>query len=239
MVRLIGVCLLSATLLWACKPKQVVVVTPVDEKPVLSAYVPDSASAIIEIETSKGTMKAELFCNTPEHKENFLKHANDQYYDEQLFHRVINGFMLQTGDPQSRGAAPGKQLGTGGPNYTLQAEFRKENAHVKGALAAARTGDGVNPMKESSGSQFYIVHGRTCSNALLDQMERTKGIVYTKRQRDEYRVIGGAPQLDMEYTVFGRVYEGLEVIDSIAAATTDRYDRPKEDIWIKVRVIKE
>lgn len=156
-----------------------------------------------EIITSHGTMKVKLYSKTPKHRDNFTKLVSENYYDSIRFHRVINGFMIQTGDPFSRDTALINKWGTGGPEYTIPAEFIPEYFHKKGALAAARKGDIANPKKASSGSQFYIVHDeRVCR------------------------------QLDGDYTVFGEVTEGLEVIDAIANVATDRYDRPYEDVTI-------
>ncbi|HMO39837.1 MAG TPA: peptidylprolyl isomerase [Saprospiraceae bacterium] len=193
---------------------------------------------LVEIETKFGTMLVELYDDTPQHRDNFLKLAEDGFYDGLLFHRVINNFMVQGGDPSSREAKPGQQLGIGGSGYTIPAEFVDTLVHVKGALAAARQGDQVNPEKRSSGSQFYIVHGQTTTRATLDQIEGRKGFRYGQAQRDAYAALGGTPFLDRDYTVFGRVIEGLEVIDAIATAQTAPGDRPVEDIAMKMRVIK-
>jgi peptidyl-prolyl cis-trans isomerase B (cyclophilin B) len=183
-------------------------------------------------------MTLKLSDETPQHRDNFIKLAEEGYYDGLIFHRVINGFMIQGGDPNSRNAAPGAQLGSGGPGYQVPAEFVDDLVHVKGAIAAARTGDNVNPQKMSSGSQFYIVHGKPMTEQELTMMESRKGIRYTPAQREAYLTHGGTPFLDRDYTVFGQVIEGLEVIDKIAASATDRGDRPKEDITMKIVVIK-
>ncbi len=193
---------------------------------------------LVEIETNHGTMLVELSDATPQHRDNFLKLAEQSYFDSLLFHRVINGFMVQGGDPNSKNAKPGDQLGVGGPDYTIPAEFVDSLVHVKGALAAARQGDQGNPQKRSSGSQFYIVQGQTVTTAMLDQLEARKGVRYTQAQRDAYAANGGTPFLDRDYTVFGRVIEGLEVLDSIAAVSTDGRDRPTEDVKMTVIVIK-
>ncbi len=190
---------------------------------------------LVEIETEYGTMLAELFASTPLHRDNFVKLAEAGFYDGLLFHRVINGFMIQGGDPMSRSASPGQMLGMGGPGYQIPAEFVDSLIHLKGAIAAARTN---NPKKESSGSQFYIVQGSPVTEAQLDQIERMRGFRYTPEQRAAYLKQGGTPHLDREYTVFGRVIEGLDVIDKIAAVETQPGDRPKKDVWMKVRVIK-
>jgi len=189
---------------------------------------------LVEIETTLGTMKAVLYDATPQHRDNFLKLAEEGFYDDLLFHRVINGFMIQGGDPESRNATSNKRLGSGGPGYQVPAEFVDTLAHVKGALAAARTN---NPKKKSSGSQFYIVQGRKIGERQLDMMEAQKDIRYTPEQRKIYSTQGGTPQLDQEYTVFGQVIEGLDVLDKIAATATAPGDRPKMDIKMKIRPI--
>ncbi len=193
---------------------------------------------LVELETEYGVLLIELSDATPRHRDNFLKLVEEGYYDGLLFHRVIDGFMIQGGDPQSKGAAPEQALGMGGPGYTVPAEFVDTLVHVKGALAAARQGDQVNPEKASSGSQFYIVQGREVTEEMLDQLEARNGLRYGKAQREAYARQGGTPFLDNSYTVFGKVIEGLEVIDKIAGATTDARNRPREDISMKLRVIK-
>ena len=191
---------------------------------------------LVEIETDFGTMTAELYNSTPKHRDNFIKLAEEGYYNDLLFHRVINGFMIQGGDPNSRNAPAGQMLGSGGPNYQIPAEFVDTLAHVKGALAAARTN---NPEKKSSGSQFYIVQGGGPVNEqMLNQIEASKGFHYTPEQREQYQSLGGTPFLDRDYTVFGRVIKGLEVIDKIAATQTSAGDRPVKDVKMKMRVIK-
>ena len=155
------------------------------------------------METTHGTMKIRLYDKTPQHRDNFAKLVSENYYDGIRFHRVIEGFMIQTGDPFSRDTAMIDSWGIGGPDYTVPAEFIAEYGHKKGAIAAARKGDMANPKKASSGSQFYIVHDPEVCR-----------------------------QLDGQYTVFGEVTEGLEVIDAIAGVATDRRDRPYEDVMI-------
>ncbi len=200
---------------------------------------PDPYSALVEMETKFGIMKIELFFDAENHRANFLKLAKAQYYDSLMFHRVIKNFMAQGGDPNSRLAKEGQRLGSGGPAYKQDAEIGQHYYHIKGALAAARQPDEMNPDKKSSGAQFYIVHGSGVSPIQLDKNERKYDIIYTEKQRKLYYKLGGAPQLDMEYTVFGRVYEGFEVIDSICHSETDGYARPREDIRMKVRVVRE
>ena len=193
---------------------------------------------LVEIQTDYGNMLVELYEDTPLHRDNFLKLAEEGFYDDLLFHRVINGFMIQGGDPQSRGAASNVSLGTGGPGYQIDAEFTDSHAHIKGALAAARMGDNVNPEKKSSGSQFYIVHGRSVSEADLKNSEYRLEIDYPEEVERKYLEFGGTPFLDQNYTVFGQIIEGLEVIDAIAAVETNRADRPIENVKMKIRVIK-
>lgn len=187
------------------------------------------------IETEYGNMKVMLYNSTPQHRDNFIKLAEQGFYDSLLFHRVINDFMIQGGDPDSRQAAPGQPLGMGGPGYTLPPEIGAP--HLKGALAAARLSDDVNPGKESSGSQFYLVEGQVFDDATLDQMEQQKGIKYNPQQRALYKEIGGTPFLDNDYTVFGEVVEGIEVIEKIATQPTGPQNRPMQDIRMKIRIL--
>jgi cyclophilin family peptidyl-prolyl cis-trans isomerase len=198
---------------------------------------PEEACLIL-IETKYGDMKVRLYDETPLHRDNFIKLAEEGFYDGTLFHRIIEGFMIQGGDPDSKNAKAGQAIGMGGLNYTVPAEFNPEFVHYKGVLAAARQPDEVNPKKESSGSQFYIVHGSEVTELMLTAIERRKGIRYTPEQRSKYKELGGYPPLDNEYTVFGEVVEGLDVIDKIAKAQKDRRDRPIEDIKMTVKAIK-
>ena len=185
------------------------------------------------IETEYGNMKVMLYNTTPKHRDNFVKLAKEGYYDDLLFHRIIPNFMIQGGDPDSRNAAPGAMLGMGGPGYQIDAEIG--SPHLKGALAAARD---QNPEKRSSGSQFYIVQGQRVDDNVLNGLEQQKGIRYSPEQRQLYREIGGAPFLDGDYTVFGEVVEGLDVLDKIAAVPTAPGDRPLQDVKMKVKLIK-
>jgi peptidyl-prolyl cis-trans isomerase B (cyclophilin B) len=193
----------------------------------------------VKIHTEYGDMILVLYDDTPFHKENFIKLVKDGYYNGTLFHRVIHQFMIQGGDPDSKSAKPGQMLGNGGPGYTIPAEFNKKYYHKKGALAAARMGDQVNPAKESHGSQFYIIQGRSFSDEELNLMEqRSMHIPFTEEQRYIYKTVGGAPHLDYTYTVFGEVIEGFDVIDKIAAEPRDKRDRPITDISMNVEIIK-
>lgn len=202
----------------------------------LKAQINDNS--VLLIETTYGNIKIKLYEETPFHSKNFLKLVSEKFYDGQIFHRVINNFMIQAGDPASKNAKPGQPLGYGDLGYTIPAEFNKNLFHKKGALAAARQPDNVNPDKESSASQFYIVHGRIYSNQELDIMEqRGVHIKFTEEQRKIYTTVGGTPHLDYSYTVFGEVIDGIEIVDKIASVKTDKRDRPLEDIKIKIKLI--
>jgi len=193
---------------------------------------------LVYIKTTHGDMIARLFDETPKHRDNFIKLANEGYYDDLLFHRVVDGFMVQGGDPKSKAAEKGASYGTGGPGYTVEAEISESFAHVKGALAAARLPDSTNPEKESSGSQYYIVHGKEVTEADIKKYESRHGITYPPNVKKMYLEVGGVPFLDQNYTVFGIVIEGLDVIDKIANSKRSKTDRPVEDIKMKVSVIK-
>jgi peptidyl-prolyl cis-trans isomerase B (cyclophilin B) len=194
---------------------------------------------MVLISTSYGDMKMVLYNETPQHRDNFIKLVQKEFYNGTLFHRVIKDFMIQGGDPESKVAQPGQMLGSGGPGYTVPAEFNSKFIHKKGALSAARQGDGVNPKKASSGSQFYIVQGKKSTKTELTNISRRNGISYTAEQIKAYETIGGTPFLDMNYTVFGEVIEGMDVIDKIAAVVKGRGDRPKEDIKMTMKIVKK
>jgi cyclophilin family peptidyl-prolyl cis-trans isomerase len=196
------------------------------------------------LQTDHGDIIVRLSDSTPLHRDNFLRLVKTGFYDSVLFHRVINRFMIQAGDPDSKHAAAGVGLGNGGPEYKVPAEFRTTLFHHKGVIAAARENDDVNPGKASSGSQFYIVQGRTFSDAGLDSVEtiRLKRKIPVA-QREVYKTMGGTPHLDQGYTVFGEVVKGIEVIDSIAVVPTSKRpadkDRPLSDVRIiKAKLIK-
>lgn len=186
----------------------------------------------VYLETNYGRLVLKLYNSTPLHRDNFLKLVKEGYYDGLLFHRVIKDFMIQGGDPESKNAMKGAMLGNGGPGYTVPAEFVDSLIHRKGALAAARLGDGMNPKKESSGSQFYIVQGRVWRDADLSAMESRTGRKYSDEDKKAYREEGGTPHLDGGYTVFGQLVEGFDVLDRIATTTTGGADRPSEDVRI-------
>lgn len=251
---------------------------------------------LVLIKTNFGELTVKLYNETPKHRDNFIKLVEDGFYNDLLFHRVINQFMIQGGDPDSRGADSGAVLGNGGLGYTLPAEIKPTLYHKKGALAAARLGDNINPEKESSGSQFYIVHGKIFLPEDLEKLTRQKNMqlrqkafsqfltdtanieykmrfkkiqqardmeaykvfvdevtpmldeivaktpdyFFTEKMINSYKTIGGAPHLDGDYTVFGEIVEGLEVIDAIAAVKTDNRNRPFKDVVIeKMKVVKK
>ncbi len=245
--------------------------------------------AKIKIITSMGDIVVRLFDETPAHRDNILKLAREGFYDGTLFHRVIKDFMIQGGDPDSKGAPAGKQLGCGDAGYTIPAEFNPALFHKRGALSAARQGDQVNPERRSSGCQFYIVWGKTYKESEIGQLERQSQmqalqstfnslamqhrdeIIALRKNRDQaglgnlqdqleaeanaiviskklgrlseearkaYSTIGGSPFLDGQYTVFGEVEEGLEIVGKIQEVSTDSNDRPKQDIPMKVEVIE-
>lgn len=246
-----------------------------------NSTIPVAKDSKVLIHTSEGDIEVLLYGDTPKHNANFLKLAKEGYYDGTLFHRVINEFMVQTGDPDSKGAPAGKALGQGGPGYQIDAEFvYPKYFHKKGALAAARTADQVNPERKSSGSQFYIVTGKVYSPEELTQMEmqmkqgamqgvfykladerrteiikmqqegdqaglmklqeelialaeqQTPDVKFTEEQRNAYTTVGGTPFLDNQYTVFGEVTKGLDVVTKIEKAQTGAGDRPVTDIKI-------
>jgi len=191
------------------------------------------------VQTPYGDIKIILYDKTPKHKANFIKLAKEGYYDGLLFHRVIPNFMIQGGDPDSKGAPAGKRLGEGGPDYTIPFEYVPEYFHKRGALAAARMPDEVNPARESSGSQFYIVQGKTFTDEELDKIEKKYKHQFTPEQRQVYKTIGGAPHLDGAYTVFGEVIEGMDVVDKIASLPRDKFDRPLTDVPMKIIVVQK
>lgn len=198
------------------------------------------------LETSMGNIRLVLYNETPLHRDNFLRLVKDGYYDGNLFHRVISNFMIQSGDSTSRHAKPGSSVGEYSPDYTIPAEIvYPKYFHKRGALAAAREGDEENPQRASSSSQFYIVYGTNHSDADLDRFqelldEATQGKTkMTKEIRTHYRKYGGTPHLDGQYTVFGEVIEGMDVVKKINRVFTDDYDRPVDDVRIvKATVVR-
>lgn len=192
----------------------------------------------VKIKTSKGECIIMLYNQTPKHRDNFLKLSREGFYNGTLFHRVIKEFMIQGGDPDSKTAKPGQTLGEGDLKYRVEAEFRDSLFHKKGVLAAARDN---NPQKESSASQFYIVQGKKWTDATLDdvQMKRMNGRIIPESQRKIYKELGGTPHLDQNYTVYGEVVSGIEMIDAIAELKTGPSDRPVEDVSMMVSVLKK
>ncbi len=194
----------------------------------------------VVMETTVGTIELKLYDETPLHRDNFIQLVKENAFDSLLFHRVIQDFMIQGGDPDSKHAAPGVLLGEGDRPYTLPAEFRLEQGiyHRRGVIASAREGDDVNPERRSSAMQFYIVWGKVFDDEGLDKVQerldqRTGGSVrLTPEMREVYKTVGGTPHLDGQYTVWGEVVDGLDVVDAIQRVPTDANDRPLEDVRI-------
>lgn len=249
----------------------------------------------VTLTTSYGDIVIKLYNQTPKHRDNFIKLVKEGYFNGTLFHRVIKDFMIQGGDPDSKTAAPGAMLGNGGPSYTIPAEFNDSLYHKRGALAAARTGDQMNPMRESSGSQFYIVQGKPATEQMLNQIENRNnqermttmfnqmltrpenaelkkmidGFVKVGNQNElnyitaqvqpqlqasldqggrykyspqaikDYSTIGGTPHLDGQYTVFGEVISGMEVVDKISAVAVDQSARPTDNVAMTIKITKK
>lgn len=190
----------------------------------------------VKITTDSGVIVVKLYNETPLHRDNFIKLVSSGFYDSLMFHRVIQDFMIQGGDPNSKNAPASVMLGNGGGDMErIPAEFNANLIHKKGVLAAARDG---NPEKASSACQFYLVQGKKLNDTELDMIEMRKGFKYTPAQRDIYKTIGGTPFLDMEYTVYGEVERGLEVIDKIAGVQRDANNRPLGDVRMKMELIK-
>lgn len=190
----------------------------------------------VMIKTDKGNCLLKLYNETPKHRDNFVKLVDTGYFDSLLFHRVIHNFMVQGGDPDSRYAAEKQALGNGGPDYTIPAEIQEGLIHKKGTIGAARDN---NPAKQSSGSQFYLVQGRVFSTAGLDSLEqfRLNGKKLSDAQRKAYTTVGGTPHLDGNYTVFGELLNGVEIIDSIASVKTDDNDRPIQNVRMSMTLL--
>lgn len=224
--------LLISTLIVSCaNTKKIPAPPPPPPEPV--------TGRIVLLETDYGNITIALSDSTPQHRDNFIKLVKQSYYDSLLFHRVIKDFMIQGGDPDSKRAVAGQMLGNGGPGYTVPAEFNDSLFHKKGALAAARMGDNVNPQKASSGSQFYIVQGKKFTDEELNRLEQMRlgGKKIPPARREVYKTLGGTPHLDGGYTVFGEVISGLEVIDKITALQCDPYNRPVTDVRMRIKII--
>lgn len=204
----------------------------------ISAYAAKPKNQYVKISTSKGECIIKLYNETPLHRDNFLKLAKQGFYDGTLFHRVIKAFMIQGGDPTSKNASPDSALGDGGDDMPrIPAEFRDSLFHKKGVLAAARDG---NPEKASSSCQFYIVQGKVWTDSLLNVTEEKRlKFKIPEWQRQVYKTIGGSPHLDRNYTVYGEVVKGIEMVDAIAATPTGKADRPTEDIKMTVTILKK
>ena len=199
--------------------------------------------SVVRIETSMGNIRVALSDDTPIHRDNFLKLASTGFYDGTLFHRVIQDFMIQGGDPDSKGAAPDIPLGDGGPGYTLEAEFLLPYLyHWRGVIAAAREPDDINPEMRSSGSQFYIVWGKKQTPASIKKVKSMlaeKGVTLTSQMVDDYIMRGGTPHLDGTYTVFGEVIEGMDVVETIQRVKTDKKDRPLQDVVVQKMIVEQ
>lgn len=200
------------------------------------ANPPKRNNHYVAINTTYGNCILRLYNETPKHRDNFLTLTRKGIYDSLLFHRVIKSFMIQGGDPDSKKAKPADLLGNGDVGYTVAAEFNPLLIHKKGALAAARDN---NPDKASSGCQFYIVQGKIFTDEQLNTLEQRNGMKYTPEQREIYKTIGGTPHLDNNYTVYGEVVEGLEMVDKIADISKGPNDRPVEDVRMTVRELKK
>ena len=191
---------------------------------------------LVTLKTKYGSTHLLLFDDTPLHKANFIKLVQKKFYDSLLFHRIIDGFMIQGGDPESKMAQPNQRLGGGGGNLErIPYEFKTNHVHKKGALAAARDN---NPEKKSSACQFYIVQGKKMTDDEITLVAQRNGMDYTTQQRAEYMILGGTPRLDNGYTVFGEAIDNLDLIDTIAKQPKDSADRPKEDIKMSMTVKK-
>ncbi|HEY0899252.1 MAG TPA: peptidylprolyl isomerase [Sphingobacteriaceae bacterium] len=203
-----------------------------------TAFAAKPTHKYVRIKTNQGECVVMLYNQTPQHRDNFLKLAKEGFYNGTLFHRVINAFMIQGGDPDSKTAKPGQALGEGDLGYTVPAEFRDSLFHKKGVLAAARDN---NPEKASSASQFYLVQGKVFTDAQLDMIEtqRLQGRKIPAYQREVYKTLGGTPHLDKNYTAYGEIVQGLEMVDKIAAVKTAAGDRPIEDVKMEVTVLKK
>ena len=184
---------------------------------------------LVLIKTTKGNITVKLYNDTPLHRDNFLKLINEGWYNNSPFHRVINNFMIQGGHNQDGSVDPG---------YTIPAEFRANHFHKKGALAAARQGDQVNPQRASSGCQFYIVQGQVLTEAHIEMYKQRYGLTFTPEQVEAYTTVGGTPHLDGQYTVFGEVVEGLEIVDAIAKVKTGYMDVPVEPVVMSIEILK-
>lgn len=222
---------LVAILLFSCSKKTATISNDKDN----IATKEKKEQTMVLISTDYGDMKLVLYNETPQHRDNFIQIVKNGVLDSTLFHRVIKEFMIQGGDPNSKTAKKGQMLGNGDLGYKVPAEINPNLFHVKGALAAARDN---NPQKASSACQFYIVQGKVYNDQELNMIQAQTNKTFSAEQRKAYTSVGGVPFLDGDYTVFGQVVEGMEVIDKIASVSTDRNDRPLEDIRMKVSIVE-
>jgi cyclophilin family peptidyl-prolyl cis-trans isomerase len=218
------------------KKKTAITKKPVKKTTAAKPQAPKENFTRLKISTTLGDIVVRLYNKTPLHRDNYIKLVKENFFDSLLFHRVINGFMIQGGDPGSKTAPSGEMLGMGDIGYTIPAEFDTTIIHKRGALCAART---QNPEKASSACQFYIVQGRKISDGELDALAAQRGIAYTPAQRMTYKMNGGTPFLDMDYTVFGEVETGMEVVDAIATQPRDGANRPLTDVRMKITLLEK
>ena len=200
------------------------------------SFVPAKQKNIVIISTKYGDIKIRLYDETPKHRDNFLKITKEGFFDGLLFHRVIKNFVVQGGDPDSKKATTGMLLGNGGPGYDIPSEINPELKHKRGAVGAARESDDVNPERKSSGSQFYIVVGKKFSDEDMNKVELKYKRKFSEKDRELYKTTGGTPHLDGNYTVFGEVIEGMDIVDKISIVATDSNDRPVEDIKMTIKI---
>ena len=193
-----------------------------------------STPSAVVVNTNHGEFQINLYDETTQYRKNFVKLVEDGFYDSLLFHRVLPDLIIQGGDPESRNAPKGKFLGRGNVDYTIEPDFRY--VHTYGAVSGARMPNEVNPKKESSGSQFFVVIGRPVTDEELNQIEQDKGFTYTPEQRRLYKLVGGIPQFDKEYSVFGEVTEGMDVVKKISRLAKDPNDRPEEDVIMTLKI---
>jgi cyclophilin family peptidyl-prolyl cis-trans isomerase len=208
---------------------------PVEKSTAPLTSISNAPVTKIKIITDLGEIIIRLSNKTPKHRDNFIKLVKEHFYDSLLFHRVINTFMIQGGDPDSKYAEPEALLGEGDMAYTIPAEFDSTLYHKRGALCAARTD---NPEMASSGCQFYIVQGKKYTDGQLDHLGVKNGVYFSPSKRMTYKMVGGTPQLDMKYTVFGEVESGIEVVDKIALSARDHSDRPFSDIRMSMEIME-
>ncbi len=204
----------------------------------LSVFAKNPKNQYVRIKTNYGECIIRLYNETPKHRDNFIKLIKQGFYNGTLFHRVIQDFMIQGGDPASKKAKPGEALGEGDVGYTVDAEFRDSLFHKKGVIAAARDN---NLKKASSGCQFYLVEGKRFTDEQLDKLEQTrlKGRKIPPAQREWYKSVGGVPHLDQNYTVYGEIVSGLDMVDRIAAVKKDEHDRPLQDVPMTVSLLRK